>query len=58
MKVTYYILLLFWTVSDPDCYRLTKKATVTENPTFTTDRDTSASVFTRFNVSSNTPVDM
>lgn len=45
----------------PDCYQLTKKTTtVTRNPTFTTDCDTSASVFTtpRFNVSSNTPVNM
>lgn len=45
----------------PDCYQLTKKTTtVTKNPTFTTDRDTSASVFTtpRFNVSSYTPVNM
>lgn len=45
----------------PDCYQLTKKTTtVTKTPTFTTDRDTSASVFTtpRFNMSSYTPVNM
>uniref|UniRef100_A0A8W8JQM8 Chitin-binding type-2 domain-containing protein n=1 Tax=Magallana gigas TaxID=29159 RepID=A0A8W8JQM8_MAGGI len=45
----------------PYCYQLTKKSTtVTRNLTFTTDRDTSGSIFTtpRFNVSSNTPVNM
>lgn len=43
----------------PDCYQLTKETTtVTGNSTFMTDRDTSASVFTRFNMSSNTSVNM
>lgn len=56
IKVDYYILLhvSLCTASDPGCYQLTKKPTlITGNPTFTTDRDPSASVFTRFNVSSN-----
>lgn len=44
----------------PDCYKLTRKTTVTGNPTFMTDLDTFASnvTTTRLNVSFSTPVNM